>query len=352
MSESLRRLIGTVIMTGIPGTELAPSTRETLERIAPSGVILFRRNVENLTQLRRLIAQLHDLPSHPLVSIDHEGGSVMRLGPPFTQFGPAACVGRAGTSDLAFAVGSAMGAELASIGIDIDFAPVLDVHSNPRNPIIGERAFATAPADVARLAVAFQRGLHAGGLLACGKHFPGHGDTDCDSHKELPIVRRSRGELEACELAPFRAAIAASMPMLMTAHVLYPALDEAHPATLSRTILEDLLRRQLDFRGVVVSDDLEMHAVSSHHRVEDAALAALRAGVDWLLICNDLDLSSGVAASLAQAVTDGALAIETLQHAGARIRGLVVPARSSDPITLPADAHLALQEQLARFAVA
>ena len=191
-----------------------------------------------------------------MVAIDHEGGRVLRLGEPFTQFPPAAVVGRTRNPDLAYRVGHAMGVELASVGIDLSFAPVLDVHSNPANPVIGDRAFGSDPALVSEMGIALMRGLHDGGVLSCGKHFPGHGDTEKDSHLELPVVRRSRAELEQTELVPFRAAIAAGVPMLMSAHVLYPALDPEHPATLSRAILTDLLRGELHFDGVVASDDL------------------------------------------------------------------------------------------------
>lgn len=339
MSSKLRELAGSLITTGIPGPDLASETRRALEHLAPSGIILFRRNVASVEQLRELVAALHALPTRPLVSIDHEGETVTRLGPPFTSFPVAARVGASGNAELAFRVGQAMGSELASAGIDIDFAPVLDVHSNPRNPIIGERAFAREPDRAAALAIAFMRGLHAGGVLSCGKHFPGHGDTDRDSHAELPRVERSRAGLEAVELKPFRAAVAAGVPILMTAHVLYPALDPLRPATLSRPILRDLLRREIGFRGVVVSDDLEMGAISAQATVPEAAVEALRAGVDWLLVCNDLQQSLAAADRVRVAVERGELAVEDLEAAARRIRSLDVPPRPAAPVPLPSPAH-------------
>lgn len=341
---------GQVIMTGIPGPRLDAETRAVLERLGPSGIILFRRNVVDIDQLRQLTVELHDLPSTPLIAIDHEGGQVMRLGAPFTQFPPARWITRAGDPATAYAVGEAMGIELASVGIDIDFAPVLDVDSNPRNPVIGDRAFGATPAEVAAFGLALARGLAAGGTLPCGKHFPGHGDTDRDSHVDLPVVARSRAELDALELPPFRAAITAGIPMLMTAHVVYPALDEQHPATLSRRILHDLLRGELGFTGVIVSDDLEMRGISAARPVAEAALQSLRAGADWLLICNDLRLSCGVAERIAVAIDQGEITPAVIARAAARIRALAIPPRRGDYPSLPVPAHHALNDRIRQLA--
>lgn len=312
-SSGLAESVGQLFIVGIPGPQLDGETAATLERLGIGGVILFRRNVETPGQIAALSAAVHALPKRPLVAIDHEGGRVMRLGEPFTQFPPAAAIGRTGNPELALRVGTAMSAELASVGIDLNFAPVLDVHSNPANPIIGDRAFSTDPTTVAEFGIALMRGLLAGGVIPCGKHFPGHGDTEKDSHLELPVVRRSRAQLEAIELKPFRAAIAADIPMLMTAHVMYPALDAAQPATLSSPILTDLLRRDLRFDGVVVSDDLEMRAIADHQDIGAAAVATLRAGADALLVCQQL-----AQAERAIEAVRGALAAGSLPEARVR----------------------------------
>jgi len=342
MATSTSEIIGAAITTGIPGTWLDRPTRLTLERIQPSGVILFRRNVESIDQLRGLTDELHSLPSRPLVSIDHEGGRIVRVGTPFTDF-PAARSIR--DDETAEAVGRAMGLELASAGIDIDFAPVLDVDSNPANPIIGERAFASSPHEVARLALAFARGLRASGIIPCGKHFPGHGDTDSDSHLELPVVGKSRQQLDEIELVPFRAAAEQRIPLLMTAHVLYPALDPLYPATLSRAILHDLLRNEIGYTGIVVSDDLEMRAVSSTASVADAAVASLKAGCDWLLICNDFANTVRTAARLEHALESGELSQAALQSSADRIHALRRPHRPR--IELPCAEHAALRDRIA-----
>jgi beta-N-acetylhexosaminidase len=345
MDAQAHALAGAVLMTGIPGPRLDGATRAALETLRPSGIVLFRRNVESPDQLADLTAALHALPSHPLVAIDHEGGRVMRVGAPFTLFPPARAIARMGDPEIARAVGRAMGVELASVGIDVNFAPVLDVDSNPDNPVIGDRAFGATPVEVSAYALPFLQGLQEAGVLGCGKHFPGHGDTDRDSHVELPVVRKRRADLEATELVPFRAAIAAGVPLLMTAHVLYPALDE-RPATLSPRICRDLLRTELGFTGVLVSDDLAMQAVSGTAALPEVAVAALGAGVDWLLVCNDLALAQAAAARIADALDGGALDAAGIAASAARIRRLRPHRVAPPPVHLPITAHAALAERI------
>jgi beta-N-acetylhexosaminidase len=346
--QALHRIIGRVLMVGVPGPDVDTATRATLERLEVGGIILFRRNVSMPEQLAALTEELHRQPAHPIVAIDHEGGRVLRLSAPFTTFPPMAVVGATGDVAVARQVGRAMAVELAAAGIDVNFAPVLDVHSNPANPIIGDRAFGSDPDVVAKMGVAFMLGLRDGGVIACGKHFPGHGDTDVDSHLELPVVRRDRGELERTELVPFRAAIAAGVPLLMTAHVLYPALDPDRPATLSVRILRDLLRAQLGFRGVIVSDDLEMRAISDHHQIGAAALQTLAAGADLLLLCSDLAGAEIAAEAIERAVVDGQLAWDVVESAAGRVAGVPRPrgVASVSLRDLPVAAHAALNARL------
>jgi beta-N-acetylhexosaminidase len=347
-ADDLKRQIGRLLIVGIPGTVIEADTRQTLERLHVGGVILFRRNASDPAQIAALTRALHALPSAPLVAIDHEGGRVVRLDQPFTRFPAAAVVGRSGDAALAFQIGQAMGEELASVGIDLNFAPVLDVHSNPANPIIGDRAFGPDPALVSVMGIALMRGLLVGGVIPCGKHFPGHGDTAQDSHLELPIVRRSRTEIERTELAPFRAAIAAGIPMLMTAHVLYPALDAERPATVSRAILSDLLRTELGFKGVVVSDDLEMRAISDHSDIGAAAVASVEAGVDALLVCQDLAKAERAVEALEGAVGEGVLDRHRISAAVDRVQRLrdLRPSGNVAVCDLPNPAHRALVARL------
>jgi beta-N-acetylhexosaminidase len=320
----LRRSVAQLFMVGIPGPTLDRATRAFLAEHPPGGVILFKRNVRSATQLRRLTAALRATGAGvtPLVALDHEGGRVHRLPRPFTHFPPAATVAAHRDARLVEAVGRAMGEELRAVGIDLDFAPVLDVCSNPRNRVIGDRAFGTEPVRVARLGLALARGLARGGVLSCGKHFPGHGASAGDSHFVLPRVRRSRRALAAVEIAPFARAIAAGIPALMTAHVVYPALDPRRPATLSRTICRDLLRRRLGFRGVLFSDDLEMNAVAARSTPARSAVEALRAGCDMLLVCQSLDAARAAMRGVEEAIERGRLDAAEVATKLARIQAL------------------------------
>jgi beta-N-acetylhexosaminidase len=286
-SASLAGRCGQLISVGFEGTT-APA--ELLARIAASevgGVMLFRPNIVDPPQVASLVTALRAAaPAEAplLVSIDQEGGLVQRLRAPATVWPPMLAVGATGDAVRTTAVGRALGEELAAVGVGWNFAPVLDVHTNPANPVIGNRAFGTTPEAVAAQALAFWRGLRGAGLVGCGKHFPGHGDTRTDSHLDLPVVAHDLERLRRVELAPFAAAARAGMEALMTAHVVYPALDPDRPATLSRRIATELLRGELGFRGVLVSDDLGMKAVADRYPIEALAVGALEAGVDHLLI--------------------------------------------------------------------
>jgi beta-N-acetylhexosaminidase len=337
---------GRVIALGIPGPVLDAATRGALERLRPGVVILFRRNVEDPRQLRDLVAALHRLPSQPLVAIDHEGGDVTRLSAPFTAFPSAAELGRAGV-DAARAVGEAIGRELASVDIDIDFAPVLDVGDANGMSTVGERAFGVDAGTVSAAGLAFAAGLLTGGVLPCGKHFPGHGATSLDSHVTRPVVTRSHDELWAADLVPFRAAVLAGLPMLMTAHVVYPAFDAERVATLAPAVAGKLLRRELGFTGVLWSDDLTMRAISAEQSPAEAAVQALAAGVDGVLICHDVDAAARAAERLRTAVRSGELSPTRLREAATRVAALTGQRPRRGPrLALPAPAHVALAEEV------
>ena len=239
------------------------------------------------------------------VSVDQEGGRIARLKEPFTRFPPPILLDRIRSEDLAREYGRALTAELAAVGINMDYAPVLDVHTNPDNPVIGDRAFSTDPEWAARLAGAFLEGCRASGMIPVGKHFPGHGDTLLDSHLDLPTVGRPREELEKVELAPFRQTIKAGLEAVMTAHVIYPAWDESHPSTFSKIILQDILREQLGFDGLIISDDLEMKAVEKYFPFETVAEQGVAAGLDVFLICHNRDKVLALHDQLFQGVEAG-----------------------------------------------
>ena len=291
MTDGTRIHSGALIFIGLPGPDLDAESRRLIQRHAIGGVVLFRRNIHDAEQLTALTTAIHEcFPARPpFVAIDHEGGRVSRLGEPFTKFPPASVVGAAGSPHFAYRQGVAMGEELRAVGIDIDFAPVLDVNSNPRNPVIGDRSFGAHPKTVARMGISFVHGLQRVGVIPCGKHFPGHGDTDVDSHFDLPVVNKSLAEMERVELFPFRRAILSGIDALMTAHVIFRALDPTRPATLSRKVMTDLLRDRLHFRGVLFSDDLEMKAVADRFRPEEIAVRSIEAGADCLLFCEKQD---------------------------------------------------------------
>jgi beta-N-acetylhexosaminidase len=310
MGDSVREKIGQLFLVGISGETLGPDERLQFEEYGFGGFVLFKRNCREASQIASLCRALWDLglESPPFIAIDQEGGRVHRLPPPFTHFPAAARIGARNNSELAYHAGRAAARELSLAGINLNFAPVLDVRSNPDSPIIGDRAFAADPLAVTTLGWSWAQGLGDGGIIPCGKHFPGHGRADKDSHFELPVVAEPVEVLKAAELRPFVHACRNQIAALMTAHVLYPALDSRWPATLSERIVTGLLRQELGYGGVVFSDDMEMHAISNHHGVEESALRALMAGVDMLLFCHELARAVQACEFLcAQSASDAAL---------------------------------------------
>ena len=290
----LPRLCGQIIVGGFDGRELSPRFAAALAEGRRGGAILFKRNLPDIPTAAALCAAISaaapaDLP--PFIAVDQEGGRVTRLPPPFLTLPPMRVLGEIGDLDLVRRAGRAVAVELAAVGFNLDFAPVLVVDSNPENPVIGDRSFGRDPALVARAGVAFFQGLREAGVLACGKHFPGHGDTSVDSHFDLPIVTHDRARLDAVELPPFRAAAGAGIASMMTAHVVCEGLDPSVPATLSRAVCTTLLRGEIGFWGVLFSDDLEMAAVAARYSIEESAVASVRAGCDALLVCKSEDLA-------------------------------------------------------------
>ena len=325
MPLATRRDIGQYLIGSMPGTSVPAELRSLAREFDLGGVILFSRNIEAPEQVAELAAESEALgrTSPAWVSVDQEGGRVARLKEPFTKWPPMATLGRAGKGSEALAerFAKALADELLAVGITLDYAPVLDIHTNPKNPVIGDRALAERAEDVARLGRVIIRALQGAGLAACGKHFPGHGDTSADSHFELPLVEQPPDRLRAIEFEPFRAAIAERVAFIMTAHVLVPALDERRPATLSPEIVQKLLREELRFDGVILSDDLEMKAVSAKYAVPDAAVDAIRAGCDAVLVCSgDIDLQGRTLEALVRAVESGQIPATRHDDAFARLK--------------------------------
>ena len=278
---------GQRLFIGLQGHAVSDDLRQLVREVQPSGFVLFARNVAEPAQVLELNRELASLVpnSHPaFIAVDQEGGRVQRIREPATRFPPMRAVGSAHnrTSD----VSRALAMELRAMGFNLNFAPVADVDSNPDNPVIGDRSFGTDPATVGRHVAAFIRAHQAEHVIACAKHFPGHGDTATDSHHALPVVQRDEASLRATELPPFRAALAAGVGTVMTSHVVYPAWDDAWPATMSGRIIDGILRRELGFDGVVFSDDLEMKAVRGRYSAEEQVRRMTQATVDVLLCCD------------------------------------------------------------------
>jgi beta-N-acetylhexosaminidase len=270
---------------GLAGPGLTEDERTTIRQLQPGGFILFARNVVEPAQVAELNRELVSLlPDRypPLLSVDQEGGRVLRV--KNTRWPAMRTLGNIEHLPTTGQVARAMASELRAMGFNLDFAPVADVDSNPRNPVIGDRSFGRNPEAVAKHVVAFLQGLHAHGIVACVKHFPGHGDTDVDSHLALPVVDKDVRDLQHLELVPFRAAVNAGVDMVMTSHVLFPALDDAYPATMSARVLQGLLRNDLGFAGTVISDDLEMKAVRGRWSIEEVLERASTATVDLFCI--------------------------------------------------------------------
>ena len=361
MPSSIRRDIGQLVIGSLPSKTIATEIRSLAREFSLGGVTLFGRNIEAPEQVAELSYDLQSLASGtPLwVAVDQEGGRVARLRAPFTEWPPMAVLGRAGDISLASRFATALAAELRAVGVMLDYAPVLDIHTNPKNPVIGDRALAEDAEMVGKLGVAIVQGLQENGVAACGKHFPGHGDTTADSHFELPLVEHPPDRIRQVECVPFRAAIAADVGFIMTAHVLVPSLDEDNPATLSRRIVADLLRDELGFEGVIVSDDLEMKALTTTRSVPEAAVQAIAAGCDALLICaGHIDVQVAALEALVHAVEDGRIPYKRLEDALTRQRrakerflgALATPGPRNLRSVIGCDEHRRIADEMGRFA--
>lgn len=353
---TLKEKLGQLMMAGFEGTRLSKAITRLVTGARVGGVILFRRNVVDPAQVLSLTRALQrKAPRAPLfIAVDQEGGRVSRLPPPFTQFPAAALLGRRKSVSLTYAVGEAMGRELAAVGINMNMAPVLDVNTNPDNPIIGDRAFGDRPIAVEEHGLALMVGLQDRRVIACAKHFPGHGATAADSHLELPEVTASLRELERIHLRPFEHAVANRLAAVMTAHVRYPALDPRMPATLSKKILTTLLRDAMGFDGLVITDALEMKAIADRYDAAEAALNAFRAGADVLLFCENPDAPLDAIDALSAAVKRGRLSESRVDQSLNRVLRLKErfllgnrpPAKTAVPAVVGCDVHRRLVQQI------
>ena len=330
------------------------------------GVTFFGRlgNIESPEQVAGLAFDVRNLGiERPAwVGIDQEGGRVARLRSPFTEWPAMAALGKSDDPVLARKFAVALATELAAVGISLDYAPVLDIHTNPKNPVIGDRALGEKPEVVAKLGRVIIEELQRAGVAACGKHFPGHGDTATDSHVELPIVEHPPDRLRAVEFVPFKTAIEAGVAFIMTAHVLVTSIDDERPATLSKKIVQAILREELGFKGVIVSDDLEMKAIVNSYTPGEAAVAAIGAGCDAILMCGsgkaaDIELQAQALEALIYAVEDETLSVNQVEAALDRnrrakehfLREWRPPTAAQLRTVIGSEQHRAISEQMAQF---
>ena len=316
--STISKLVGQLFIIGFEGKHPTKEVADFIKNNNIGGICYFGHNIESPEQLANLTNEIQNLtPNIPqFVTIDQEGGIVSRLGPPFCEIPAAAHLEKFSPKDV-FEIAQVMAYEMKAVGINWDFAPVCDINTNPTNPIIGKynRSYSTDIETVEKLASATVRGLQKGGVIACAKHFPGHGDTSSDSHFTLPVIEHSLERLNEVELKPFKKVIKSGVDSVMTAHVLYTSIDDAYPATLSKTVINDLLRKECRFNGVLISDDMQMKGITEHYPVDQAVTLAVKAGVDQLLYCMNFDVQQRAFEALVKAVMDKDISLSRVEEA-------------------------------------
>ncbi len=344
--SSLEAAAARLVIAGFFGTTLDAELARLLDR-GVGGIILFKRNVGSARAVAELVREAKRRAGRPLLAtIDQEGGPVARLREGFTRVPAMRALGATRDPELAREVGRVLGEELAAVGIDLDYAPVLDVDTNPDNPVIGARSFARDTETVATLGVALARGMMDAGVAPCGKHFPGHGDTHQDSHHELPRLGHGMERLAEVELVPFARAVRAGFPALMTAHVVMEALDRV-PATMSQAVIGGILRSEMGFGGVVFTDDLDMRAIADNFALSDVVRSCLVAGIDAFLCCQNVEKAHATIDAIVAAVRSGAVPESGLLEATERVSKLAErwakpPLEAFDFSTLDSEEHRAV----------
>lgn len=307
-------------MCGFDGEEPPPYIMKLIEKQNLGGVIIFKRNIRDLKQITELnfsLRALHKLPL--LIGVDEEGGIIQRLPQPFPRIPPMSEVKREKEAEE---IGKMVGVELSKAGFTINFAPVLDVLSNPSNPVIKGRAFSDDPVRVANLGVEYFKSLLYTGVIPCGKHFPGHGDTNEDSHLTLPYVNAEKHTLMKREIFPFEVAIKEGIPVIMTAHCVYTSLDNEHPATLSQKILVEILRKKLLFNGVLITDALEMEAIKANYNFSEIIKLGLKASIDIFMFSKTTELVIEGMEEVKKLIMDGIILKERVEESIVRIEKL------------------------------
>lgn len=342
MNMTLTEKIGQMVIVGLDSYEINDNTTAMIEKYHVGGFILFSRNVKNSDQLLSLVNSLKITSSKnkiPLfISIDEEGGRVSRMPGEYEKLPTNKAIGEVNDDDFSYKIGGVLAEEIKSFGFNMNFAPVLDINSNPKNPVIGDRSFGSDAELVSRLGVQTMKGIQDAGIIPVIKHFPGHGDTSVDSHLGLPIVSNDLERLKRLELVPFKDAIDNGADAVMIAHILLNKIDPVNPASLSKIIITDILRKQLNFNGIVISDDMTMGAISKNYNIGDAAIKAVKADSDIILVCHGHDNEIEVLDALKKAVDDGVISKEKVDQSVYRILKLKQKYRLTNNIINSIDA--------------
>lgn len=347
--SDMRELAAGVVCTGFDGTSIDAAFERELRDLRPAGLILFARNVESLAQTRALTDRIREILPDPIVAIDQEGGRVARLRDGVEEIPAMLAVAATGDPALAERAGAQMAFDLRRAGVNLDFAPVLDLALHAANTVIGSRSFGEDPATVVRFAGAIARGLRSQGIVPTFKHFPGHGSTAVDSHLALPAIDDDEKVLRERDLAPFFALLP-DAEAVMTAHIVVRAFDPQHPATISKRVLTDLLRREIGFAGVCFTDCMQMDAIAKGVGTAQGALEAIAAGADCVLISHRVDLAREAAERIAKAAEDGTLDPARLREAHDRVRALRSRLQAPLPLEAPPP-HPGIGREIGRRAV-
>ena len=333
---SLDEKIGQMLVVGIDGYGLNDNTKNIIEKTKVGGVILFSNNVQGSNQLLNLLNSLKKENSQnkiPLfLSVDEEGGRVTRMPKEFKKFPTNKAIGKINNETFSNNVGSTIAYEIGSFGFNMDFAPVLDVNSNPNNPVIGDRSFGSVVNIVSRLGIQTMKGIQSANIIPVVKHFPGHGDTSVDSHIGLPSVNNDLKRLKSFELIPFSEAIKNNADAVMIAHILLPKIDSENPSSMSKIIITDILRKDLSFNGVTITDDMTMGAIIKNYNIGEAAVKSVKAGIDIVLVCHGYDNEVAVINALKNAVSKGVIGPQRIDESVYRILKLKQKYKLKDEI--------------------
>lgn len=316
---SLDEKIGQLVISGFYGTTLDENILKLIKENKISGVILFNRNVKDSNTLLSLNNSLKESNKNnklPLfISVDEEGGSVTRMPKDIKRLPTNKYIGSLNNKDLSYNVGEILGEQLSYFGFNMNFAPVLDINSNPNNPVIGDRSFGNNKDTVAILGTSTMKGIQSKNIISVVKHFPGHGDTSVDSHVNLPVVNYDINRLKSFEFVPFKTAIQNGADAIMVGHILLPKIDSKYPSSMSYEIVTNILRKDLGFNGLVVSDDMTMGAITKNYSIEESSIKAINAGVDLLLVCQKYKNTENVLKALKEAALNGTISKERLDNA-------------------------------------